>query len=920
MTARRPRGARVTGGRVIPRATYRVQVRPSFGFRAARAIVPYLERLGVSHFYSSPILQAAPGSEHGYDIVDPHRVNAELGGELDHRTFSRTLGRHHLGQVIDIVPNHMAIPGSENPWWWDVLENGPSSRYAPYFDVDWDPPEAYLRNRILLPILGDHYGRVLDAGGLRLARDGGSFMVVYEEHRFPIAPRALDRLLAAAAELADSDDLAFIAGALGRLPPSTALDRQSISRRHRDKEVLRLQLARLASERQEVARAIDEVVEATNGDPDALDAILERQNYRLAYWRAAGRDLAYRRFFDVTGLIGIRIEDPEVFADTHALVLRWIRDGVVDGLRVDHPDGLRDPGDYFRRLRDAGPRAWLVAEKILEGTEALRADWMVDGTTGYEFLNLVGGLFVDPSARDELTRIYRSFTGIDDDLQTVIHDAKLVVLRDNLASELNRLTGLLLEICEGHRRHRDYTRHDCHEVLRELAAAAPRYRTYVRAEVGEVSPEDIAVIAEMTDAAMAARPDLEPELFAFVRDILALDVRGPRESELVMRFQQLTGAVMAKGVEDTAFYRHHRLVSLNEVGGDPDRFGLLPAQFHEANAARLATTPNSQLATSTHDTKRSEDVRMRIHVLSEIPDAWEAAVRRWSARLARHRTGDLPDRNIEYLLYQTLVGAWPIDIERLDRFLRKAAREAKVHTSWSAPDEDYEAALAEFAAAALADARFIADLERFLEPVIASGRVNAIAQTLLKLTVPGVPDIYQGTELWDLSLVDPDNRRPVDFERRERILDLVTGRGPASVLEAMDEGWPKLWTIARALELRRSRPELFDQRASYRPLEAKGAHADHVVAFTRAEALVVVVPRLVHALGGHPWGDPGPWLDTRVALPPGRWANVLVGVEPDDPRGPATRAVTGGSAEPMARLLASFPVALLVRDPVTPDE
>ncbi len=677
----------------------------------------------------------------------------------------------------------------------------------------------------------------------------------------------------------------------------------SVNRRHRDKEVLRSQLARLASERPEIARALDAEVEATNAHPDALDAILSRQNYRLAHWRAAGRDLGYRRFFDVTGLIGMRMEDPEVFAETHALVLRWIRDGVIDGIRVDHPDGLRDPAEYFRRLREATPRGWIVAEKILEGRERLRADWTVDGTTGYEFLNLVGGLFVDPDGEAPMTAAYAAFTGLEDDLASVVRESKLAVLSENLGSELNRLTALLLEICESHRRHRDYTRHDCHEVLRELAVVFPRYRTYVRAEAGEIAHEDVVTIAAAVKDAVAARPDLDPVLVRFVGDILALRVRGPGESELVMRFQQLTGAVMAKGVEDTAFYRYHRLTSLNEVGGNPARFGVSVADFHRANAARLATTPNAMLTTSTHDTKRAEDVRARIHVLSEMPRDWAAAVERWSTRLARYRTAEAPDRNAEYLLYQTLVGTWPIEPERLEAYLLKAVREAKVHTSWSAPDEAYEAALSSFAARAIADRPFLKDLEAFLPSVIDAGRVGTIAQTLLKLTVPGVPDIYQGAELWDLSLVDPDNRRPVDFERRARILDLVTGASPEAVLDEMDEGWPKLWTIARTLELRRLQPTLFGEDASYRPLKVAGTRSQRVIGFTRGEAVAVVVPRLVHGLGGPAWGDPKAWGRTSVALPAGAWTSVLGGGD----------VIEGGRNVPVATLLARFPVALLLR-------
>ncbi len=885
--------------RSVPRATYRLQLRPSFGFDAAAAVAPYLERLGISHVYASPYLQAAPGSEHGYDVVDPRRVNHELGGEEGHRRFCATLGRHGLGQVLDIVPNHMAISGPENPWWADVLENGPASRYAPYFDVDWDPPETYLRNRVLLPILGDHYGEVLEAGGIRLARDGGRFEVRYEDHRLPVAPRSLDGLLRATGERRGSDDLQFIADAYGRLPPSTATDRPSIERRHRDKEVLRGQLTRLLAETPDLGRAIDEAIDEVNGSPARLDALLSRQNYRLAYWRTAGRDLGYRRFFDVTSLIGLRTEDEAVFADTHALVLDWLEAGVIDGLRVDHPDGLRDPAEYLRRLRAANPRGWIVGEKILEPGERLRPDWPIDGTTGYDFLNLVGGLFVDARAEADLTRTYAEFTGDDRPFAEVAREAKREVLRESLGSELNRVTALLLEVCESHRRYRDYTRHDCHEVLREVAVAFPIYRTYVRAEAGHIAPEDQAAIDAAVEAAIDARPDLEDRLFRFVGDLLSLRVGGDREHELVMRFQQLTGAVMAKGVEDTTFYRYLRLISLNEVGGDPAVFGTSVDAFHRANEARLADWPDSMLATTTHDTKRSEDARLRIHLLSEMPEPWRAAVARWSAMLERYRRDDLPDAAAVYLLFQTLVGTWPIEEERLLGYIRKAVREAKVHTSWAAPNEPYESALLDFARSAIADETFRSDLEAFLEPVVPAARVASLALTLLKLTVPGVPDVYQGTELWDESLVDPDNRRPVDFELRARLLGEVAGITPEEILVRMDAGVPKLWTIAATLGVRARHEDVF-RRGAYRPLAATGDRAEAVVAFTRGDAIAVVAPRLTLSLAQAGWGD------TEVELPPGRWCR------------PLTRDAVEGGRRAVGELLDRFPVALLVADAEAP--
>ncbi|HEX2643252.1 MAG TPA: malto-oligosyltrehalose synthase, partial [Thermoanaerobaculia bacterium] len=647
-----------------PLSTYRLQLRPEFGFDEAAAVAGYLADLGVSHVYSSPYLQAAAGSTHGYDVTDPTRVNEELGGAAAHERFCQTLGEKGLGQVLDIVPNHMAVTEKGNRWWWDVLENGPSSRYASYFDVDWEAPQARLRNLVLLPILGDHYGRILDAGELKLVREGGSFEIRYHEHRMPVAPRSLDTLLAEAAERRGSDDLAFLAESFGRLPHATATDRVSSALRHRDKEVLRRLLDRLCREDPEAAAEIDAVVAEINASPDRLHDLLERQNYRPAFWRTAGRELGYRRFFDVHTLAGLRAEDERVFTDTHALMLDWIHRGVLDGLRIDHPDGLRDPARYFERLRAVAPEAWLVAEKILEPGEALPASWPIDGTTGYDFLNRAGGLFVDPAGEEPLTRIYTELTGEPADWAEMVWDRKHKVLAELLASDVNRLAEVFLTVCEAHRDQRDYTRHELRQAIREVAACFPVYRSYVRAETGEKSPEDEAHIRQAVEAARARRPDLSGELLDFFQSLLLLEVRGEAEAELVMRFQQLTGPTMAKGVEDTSFYNFHRLVALNEVGGDPGRFGFSVEDFHRAAEEAQQLWPYGMLASSTHDTKRSEDVRARLYLLSEIPEIWEKAVRRWQARNERHRRGAWPDPNAEYLLYQTLVGAWPITPER----------------------------------------------------------------------------------------------------------------------------------------------------------------------------------------------------------------------------------------------------------------
>ena len=873
------------------RATYRVQLHAGFGFADAAAVAHYLADLGISHLYCSPYLQAALGSTHGYDVVNPHQVNKELGGPEAHAQLCATLKENGLGQVLDIVPNHMAIAGRENPWWWDVLENGPSSRYAGYFDIEWDSPEAKLRNTVLLPVLGDHYGRVLEASELQLEREEGSFVIHYHDQVFPVSPRSLNDLLATAAERCQSDDLACIADGLGQLPMSTATDWVAVRRRHRNKEVLRGQLARLCREQPKVVAALDQVVAAVNSDPDQLDVLLERQNYRLAFWRTAAQDLGYRRFFDINTLVGLRAEDETVFAETHALILEWFRKGLLDGVRVDHPDGLLDPQAYFQRLYEACPQAWILAEKILEPGERLPKSWPIAGTTGYDFIYRVTNLFVDPAGEGPLTKFYAEFTDEPSDFAIVVREKKGMAMRELLGSDVNRLTALFAQICERHRRHRDYTRDELQHVLREVISSLPVYRTYVRAKAGQVSEDDIRTITDAVESARKTRLDLDKDLFDFFRDILLLRVRGDLETELVMGFQQLTGPVMAKGVEDTAFYCFNRLVSLNEVGGDPGRFGLSPDDFHKACAETQAEWPRSMLASSTHDTKRSEDVRARLHLLSEIPDRWREAVQRWTMLNKRYRRDGLPDRNAEYLLYQTLVGAWPIETERAIAYMEKASREAKVHTSWTQPNPDYDDALRQFIEGTLNDQEFKVDLETFVKPLIEPGRVNSLAQTLIKLTAPGVPDFYQGTELWDLSLVDPDNRRPVDYALRRRLLSELEGMRVEEIWSRIDEGLPKLWIISQTLELRRSR-KLLGPESSYHPLVARGEKSAHVVAFTRGERAITIVPRLVIKLGGT-------WADTVLGLPEGSWYNAF------------TNETLSGDEIAVAKLLKRFPVALL---------
>ncbi|MHC5537276.1 malto-oligosyltrehalose synthase, partial [Singulisphaera rosea] len=777
----------------VPLATYRVQMHAGFGFDAAAAVADYLHELGISHLYASPYLQAGKGSTHGYDVLNHRKVSDELGGEEAHDRLCRTLGDNDLGQILDIVPNHMSIASRDNVWWWDVLENGPSSRYAGYFDVDWDSPEAKLHNMVLLPVLGDHYGRVVEAGEIQIQRVGGSFTFHYFDNVMPIAPRSLNDLLQRAARRCDSPDLAFAADAFGNLPISTAIDWASVTRRHRDKEVLRKQLERLCAEEPRVAAAIDQVVEEINASSTEIDLLLDRQNYRLAYWRTAGQELDYRRFFDINTLVSIRMEDERVFNDTHVMVLKWVREGVLDGLRVDHPDGLRDPVQYFQRLRQAAPEGWIVVEKILEPGESLPEDWPVDGTTGYDFLNRLGGLWIDGTNEASINDIYTRFTGMSTDYLAMVHDKKYLVLKQLFASDVSRLTSLLIQICERQKRYRDYTRRELNALLREVIACFPVYRTYVCEETGQVTARDTRYVFEAIEAVKERRADIDVDLLDFLRDLLLLRVRGPLESELVMRFQQNTGPVMAKGVEDTVFYNYNRMTALNEVGGDPGRYGLSVEAFHSECTETQRLWPRSMLATTTHDTKRSEDVRARIALLSEIPEAWAEAIERWASRNGRHKTAGAPDRNTEYLLYQTLVGAWPIDVPRLTEYMLKAVREAKAETSWNDPVPEYEDALKDFVAALLGDAGFVADLERFVVGLVEPGRVNSLAQVLIKLTAPGVPDIYQGNELWDLSLVDPDNRRPVDYGIRRELLASLKSATAEQIMARSDEGLPKLW-------------------------------------------------------------------------------------------------------------------------------
>ncbi len=876
----------------IPTATYRLQLHADFGFDQASDVAAYLYALGVSHVYCSPYLQAAPGSRHGYDVVDHHKVNEELGGTEAHDRFCKHLGEVGLGQVLDIVPNHMAISGRRNRLWWDVLENGPSSRYAPYFDINWNSPDETVRNKMLVPILGDHYGRVLSRHEINVERRGADFFIRYFDHELPVAPKSLPIILAPAANDTGSDYLAFIADSYTLLPRASETDLASLVQRHRDKEVIRGMLDRLFHEVPFIADAVDQRLRELNRDVDKLDSFLERQNFRVAFWRAAEQDLVYRRFFDVNTLVGLRMEDRHVFADTHALILHWLRDGVLDGIRVDHPDGLLDPHQYFDRLREESPDVWILAEKILEPGERLRREWPIDGTTGYDYLNQVGGLFVDTANQAAFNRIYSDFTGQTTDYGAVCRDKKHRVLRDLLGSDVNRLTTLLFDICKAHRDQRDYTRHDVIRAIRELVACFPIYRTYVVPSRQEMTADDERYVNEAVAMAKRNRPETEGEFFDFMRDILLLKTRGPLESEFVMRFQQFTGPAMAKGVEDTVFYNYNRLTSLNEVGGDPGRFGVEPLAFHSYCSDIQSTHPRTMLALSTHDTKRSEDVRARISLLSEIPDLWEAALKRWSEMNASFKKKEAPDANTEYLIYQTMIGAWPIGKDRLLPYLEKATREAKAQTTWLTPNPAFEEATKSFVDQLYDSEPFQKELSDFVKALIEPGRVNSLSLALLKLTCPGVPDTYQGCELWDLSLVDPDNRRPVDYQLRRKLLAELPNLSASDILARSEEGLPKLAITHHALSLRRRHPDWFGSDANYAPLAATGEKAHHLIGFARGENVLTLVPRLVKTLGCN-WGN------TSIQLPAGRWRNCFTG------------SLVEGNTLAVSSLLAEFPVALL---------
>lgn len=848
----------------VPRATYRLQFHRGFTLRHAIVLLPYLDALGVSHIYASPLLKARPGSTHGYDVCDPTRLNPELGTEADLDELAAALRERGMGLILDIVPNHMAVGGPDNPWWWDVLRLGQASPFANSFDIDWDPPCAALRGKVLMPVLGDELDRALDRGELQVVCEKAEVTVRYFDQQFPVHPESI-------------------------LVPG---------------------------------KFLEEAIADFDSNPESLRRFLEQQPYRLAFWRHGDLHLNYRRFFTVTHLAGLRVELPQVFADTHNRILDWHQRGLLDGVRVDHPDGLRDPQDYLHRLARAAPGAWIVVEKILQPGETLPTDWPVAGTTGYDFLNRAGGLFIDPAADEPLTRFYSEFTGEPTDYTAIMRDKKRHVLRRHLVAEVSRLTHLLAAILPRYSPGLEIGPDELRDGLVEIIACFPVYRAYCRAEASICSENDRAAASEAVTQARRANSHLSPTALGFLDDLLQRRVQDPLAAEFVMRFQQLTGPAMAKGGEDTAFYCYNRFAALNEVGGDPSRFGSSVDDFHRACEQARRHWPAAMLTTSTHDTKRGEEVRARLALLSEIPGLWIAAVRAWSALNERHRRDGWPDRNAEYLFYQTVVGAWPLPLDRAIAYMEKAAREAKQHTDWSEPNRPYEEALKAFVAGALADPAFISSVEGFVSRIARAGFVNSLGQTLLKLTAPGVPDLYQGTDLWDFSLVDPDNRRPVDFDLRQTLMATVqAGIAPGPTPGFLDEllgnpgdGRVKLFLIRQVLHYRRLHPELF-QQGRYVPISVSGQCAHHVCAFARLhhrKRAIVVVPRLVvrlnRGLNIWPIGE-DVWGDTRLVLAGTRqghgFANVLTG---ESHRAQSEKQQPGLR---LGEILGRFPVALL---------
>ncbi|ANE44936.1 malto-oligosyltrehalose synthase [Deinococcus puniceus] len=972
----------------MPTSTYRLQLHPGFTFAAARRVLPYLARLGITDLYLSPVWTSAPGSTHGYDVTDHASINPELGSEAGLRKLSAAARALGMGVVVDFVPNHMGIQGGHNRYWEDVLAHGQASRYAHFFDISWSPLKRALEGKVLLPVLGDAYGRVLERRELKLERDGGRFSFRYYERRLPMSPRSLAALLERVTEHLPAQtapairgELASIARSVSNLPRSTdaALTDEDRVGRAQEVEVMERRLAALAEASGTVRKVLDAAVQEVNADPERLDRLMQEQNYRLANWRVASEQINYRRFFDINDLAALRMEDARVFDWAHAKLFELIADGVFTGVRLDHTDGLFDPAGYFRALQTGAARAlgvseaestlplsnlqpeqkthaqasslpeafrhplaplgpgragvlplYVVAEKILEPGERLPEAWAVHGTSGYDFLAQLNGVFVEGANAEELTAIYRRFTGDRDSYGEHLYRGKHLIQRVSLAGEVNVLTEHLAALAEADLRYRDFTLSALRDAIREVIASFPVYRTYVRAG-GEREPGDNAKIDHaIRDAKAHTRQGggaVDASVFDFLKAVLTLDApdQPTREdyADFALRFQQLTGPVTAKGAEDTAFYRYPRLLSLNEVGGDPALFGTPPKSFHAAAKDRAEHWPAAMLALSTHDTKRGEDTRARISVISEMPQTWAAHLSEWSPLLRTLETdldlGRAPNAPDTYTLLQTVLGAYPLDgnlsdfPDRLVAYLQKSAREAKLRTSWASPNEDYEAALESMVRGLLANERYTERLRELHARISPYGAQNGLSAALVRLTAPGVPDTYQGAEGWNQSLVDPDNRRPVDYARLGKLLGRIEKRHgsdglklASELLENYADGGVKLLVTWAGLQARTQHPELF-QHGTYRPIEA----GKYLLAFAResvdkARVAVTVAPRLSLSLTREktPWAVGEVWGNRQLSMPrPGTYDNLLTG---------QTVRVRGDKVA-LGKVLEDFPLALLVR-------
>jgi (1->4)-alpha-D-glucan 1-alpha-D-glucosylmutase len=949
--------------RSVPLATYRLQFNTNFRFRDAIGILDYLRELGISHVYASPVFTSRRGSGHGYDVTDPTKIDPDLGGEEGFTELQAAIEERGMGLLLDIVPNHMAA-SSENRWWMDVLEYGPDSSFASYFDINWRAPSRSLENKLLLPFLGKPFGEVLDSGELHIDYEDGRFLLRYYEQTFPIAPgsyadilRYRERELHNAVEAGSPSEQEWlgIIAAAESIASDRGLSAQAATERRTRAEHLRERLRQLTGGLPEIAAFLQRTLDAihgTPGDPHSfcgLERILSAQNYRLAFWQTASDSINYRRFFSITDLVGVRVEDPAVFDATHEAIIRAALKPSISGLRIDHIDGLRDPRGYLSRLRErlstSGSQrdaAYLVVEKILVRGEPLPADWPIEGTTGYDYLNYANRLMVDGEQAGAIEDFYVRWTNGQTDFAEVVYQKKKLVMRTLLGVEMRTLGRELTELASDDRYARELRAAELTEALIETTACLPIYRTYVQAlEEPEATQ---AILDGAIRNARERRPVLPPETFDFVSDVLLLKIlphirADQRESRFafVGRWQQFTGSIMAKGFEDTALYIYFPLASLNEVGGDPRALDANVPAFHEYISKRQEKWPYSMNATATHDTKRSEDARARIAVLSEIPREWEHAVQEWSRMNEKHAGqldgGAAPDRNEEYLLYQTLIATWPLDqqewpalVKRLQDYVLKAVREAKVHTRWSQPNEAHEAALRTFIAGVLdqeRNAEFCSNFGQFQKRTALYGMLNGLGQVLLKAACPGVPDIYQGSEWWDFRLVDPDNRDSVDFGKRVSMFsDLGAANNADCACHARDllANWcdsrVKLHVLARALAARREKPSLFSD-GSYQSLESSGEHCERLIAFARNHGedwAIAFTPRCVASVEAPVLGNARRefWQDTTVTLPEGapeKWVNLLAGRQ--------TPAIsTDNHRLSVGRAFEGFPVALLV--PFTP--